>query len=304
MKNNADVNYFDSIFRSGVDSFMASMDMLSLIDIGIIEDVDVNGRATVLTSRTESGNTFRLTDVEVIFPGNRLGAFTVNGCGCTGLIFGPKTIVPNIRDAKINGDAPTYSKQGVKVLPVSNGRNLLVNAGFNADGTLFISTEGYQLCIRPEEMSLVTDAGMFIDVDNQNNIELYRRNETSGILDYKITNDGIISEFTNSQATSIYKSELLDNGTYTLSHLQPQGQGDPKLLNQIAVTDDGKITLKASDKVTISVGPNGDIKITTEGKLELSADGKLDIQSKDDITIKSGAGHSVSINGNNLKVDS
>lgn len=287
MDNNSEVNFFDSLFRTPTDSVIDVLDMLSLIDIGIIQEVDANGRASVLTSKICNGTPYVLTDVEVLGIGNSFGAFTVNGGGCTCLLFAPRTNIPDVRNKDIDVTTPVFSSSGVKALPISNGRNLEVNAYFNAEGTLCVDAGKYQLTIASSYIGF--DSGyMCIKINNENTVYVYRRTEQSGIFEFTLGDKGLVSEFTNSKGSSKYTYSLSDGGAISFVHAQPGGGGEEDtVLNQIDIEDDGSVTISTPDKITIT--------ISAEGVVNLSTTGAVTIESTDDeLTLK---GKSVTIEG-------
>ena len=58
-----ETDFFESIFRTPTRQFTDTLNMLSLIDIGTIDSVDVNGRATVTLNRVARGAPIQLKDI-------------------------------------------------------------------------------------------------------------------------------------------------------------------------------------------------------------------------------------------------
>ena len=344
MATNNESEFYASLFRGPMDNVLDVLSMLNLIDIGLIIEVDGEGRATVQTSKTSSNIPILLTNVEIVYPGNNNGAFTSSCAGCMGLIFAPRTIIPDIRDGKINATLPEYNISGIKVLPISNGRKLSVNHCFDADGSLHIYTEKYSFDFDVGGFDFNSVAGMFLTVSKDNTVTLYRRNKDSGILDFKLSNEGITSKFTNTKATSIYAIDMLDTGVLSLSHLQPQKNDDPKSLNSVVIGDDGQLTLTAGTNdegkpiTTLSVGTDGSIGTEVKGEdatttlsvdakgavtvevkggdtsttvtVTIGTDGSVNIDAGGDVTLKSGgdmsleASGDLSLKGANIKASS
>lgn len=340
MATNNESEFYASLFRGPMDNVLDVLSMLNLIDIGLIIEVDGEGRATVQTSKTSSNIPILLTNVEIVYPGNNNGAFTSSCAGCMGLIFAPRTIIPDIRDGKINATLPEYNISGIKVLPISNGRKLSVNHCFDADGSLHIYTEKYSFDFDVNGFDFNSVAGMFLTVSKDNTVTLYRRNKDSGILDFKLSNEGITSKFTNTKATSIYAIDMLDTGVLSFSHLQPQkGGDDPKSLNSVVIGDDGQLTLTAgtndkgdpvttlsvdakgaatvkvkgkdtSTTITVTIGTDGSVSIDAGGDVTLKSGGDMSLEASGDLSLKganiiansTGAGGTVNINNGNLEV--
>lgn len=276
-----ETDFFESIFRTPTRQFTDTLDMLSLIDIGTIDSVDVNGRATVTLNRVARGAPIQLKDIEVISIGNNSGAFTVDGAGCACLLFAPKTTIPNTKERKVDWTAPSYSKGGIKALPISNGRDLLVNACFSSDGSLNISTADYSLNFSKDLISLTEQSGLSMQVNKDSEISVYRRTQQSGILRFSVTNEGVYFSFSNTRNTSVYRGQLQDSGIFTFSHVKPGSE--EKVLNEISIADDGSLTITAPGNISVSIGADGNITLKTDGTIEVSAssinfnDGHLEI---------------------------
>lgn len=317
MASNNESEFYASLFRGPMDNVLDTLSMLMLIDIGLILEVDGEGRATVQTSKTISNIPVLLTNVEVIYPGNNNGAFTVSCVGSMGLILAPRTVMADVREGKINATLPEYNISGIKILPISNGRKLSVNHCFDADGSLHIHTEKYSFDFDVDGFDFNSVAGMFLTVTKDNTVTLYRRNADSGILNFKIGNDGITSEFTNTKASSTYLMNMLDDGTLTFDHQQPQTDGsDPKSLNKITIKDDGSVTIASGTKdktTTITIDTEGkitlssksDVGIETEGEITVKAKGDLGIETEGDLSLKGSKvmiDGALNVNNGNLEV--
>lgn len=331
MATNAEVEFYKSLFYSPSESIIDTLDMLMLIDIGIIQDIDANGRASVMTSKVSNGVPYILNDIEVLGLGNRNGAFIANACGGSCLLFAPRTNVPDVRDMNIDITTTPFSNANIKALPVSNGRGMYVNAYFNAEGTLTIATDNYQLSFAERKVSY-NAKGMCINITPNNKIYLYRRNENSGVFEITMDDSGFITEFINMDKDSKYTLSLLDDGTFTIHHVQPGASGSEDTeLNTIAIAKDGALSVSVTDKVTVTIDKDGVISLSTEGNVSIestkgtlslvsdgdmsltSNNGKVSVQSKDELSVKSTngnikidsatAGSSVQVNGTNLKVD-
>lgn len=276
-----ETDFFESIFRTPTRQFTDTLNMLSLIDIGTIDSVDVNGRATVTLNRVARGAPIQLKDIEVISIGNNSGAFTVDGAGCACLLFAPKTTIPNTKERKVDWTSPSYSKGGIKALPISNGRDLLVNACFSSDGSLNVSTADYSLNFSKDLISLTEQSGLSMQINKESEISIYRRTQQSGILRFSVTNEGVYFSFSNTQDTSVYRGQLQDSGVFTFSHIKPGSK--EKVLNKISIADDGSLTITAPGNISVSIGADGNIALKTDGTINVSAssinfnDGHLEI---------------------------
>ena len=310
----SDNEWLASLFHTPNDQFVETLSMLYIIDVGTIVNIDANNRATVNTTRMAGGEIVQLKDVEVIGIGNINGALMVDGNNCSCLILAPRTCMPDVREGKINFASNMYDKGGIKALPISNGASTTVRATFTTEGNLNIITDGYMFCFEGDRVTYSGDSGYIISLDDAGQLYFHRRTDNSGEITYSIDDTGITGTFVNLGNTSVYNTTLKDDGTLTITHSQPQSEGDPKILNQVAIADDGGITITASDKITVNIDADGNISLSTEGTLSLTSKGNMSLVSsegnvaiestKGNITIDSKtSGKNVSINGTNLKVD-
>lgn len=294
--SNAESEYFGSLFRSPIDTGISTLEMLTLIDIGIIQDIDVNGRASILTTKSVNGAPFILHDVEVLGIGNRFGAFTAAGAGNTCLLFIPKSNIPDVRDMGIDIASPPFSSSGAKALPISNGRELLVNAYFNSEGTFSISTDRYQLSFTETSLSYNAQ-GLCISIDKDNKIYAYRRSEKSGIYELTLDDSGYEASFTNTDGDSKYTFSLQDSGELEITHTRPESSGEDKKLNSISIAKDGTLSITSSDKLTLTISPEGAISIDTEGDVGIKTKGSMSLTSTKDFSLTSQGGVSISAHG-------
>ena len=271
MSNSAGSNILQTLTRGSNDLFISQVSMLMLVDIGFIIGVNPSGRASVRVPYLENGTPIILEDIEVIGIGNTFGGFTVDGGGCACLLFAPRTTVPNVRTKEINGSSVSYSKDGIKALPITNGRDLVVNAVFTSEGTLNIQTSGYILSFAEKSITYDSNSGLAIHIDDTRDLFLYRNNEQSGAFKMTLNNNGFSSKFVNKDGDSAYSVNVLDDGTFTVSHEQPQGQGDPKILNKISINKEGAVSITAPGNISLSIDKDGNISLSTDGKLSIKA---------------------------------
>lgn len=267
------------------------VEMLTIIDVGIIKAIDAAGRATVVSSKVLGGQPITFSDVEVIGIGNRNGGFICDGTGNACLILIPRSCMSDIRSLDVDWAALAYSKAGVKAIPITNGVGLSVSAGFTADGVFNIAGDGYVIACEKETVSF-TRSGVCISVNNEGNISLFRKPEQSGTFILTLDNSGVYTSFVNKNGDSKYIFNMSDDGSLSITHVKPGASSD-ETLNQITINADG----------TMSIQMTQDLDIATDGALSLTSKGDLTIGSSDgNVTIDSGSGKKVSINGENLEV--
>lgn len=278
-----ETRFFEMLFRTPTNQFTDTLNMFMLVDIGIIEEVDVNGRASISLSKVRNGSPVQLKDVEVIGIGNNNGSFTVDGSGCPCLLFAPRTTMPNVKNTEVDWSAPSYSKGGIKALPISNGRDLLVNACFSSDGTLNIITDNYTLGFTKDLISLTEQIGLSLQIDAEGDISLYRKTEQSGTLKFLMSDEGLQCVFKNSENTSSYTTQLTDGGEFIFSHIKPGTQEE--VLNELTISDNGEITITAPGNIQLNIGTDGNISINTDGNVDVSSKGNISINTDGDADI-------------------
>lgn len=280
--NNSDALYYKLLAQNTNKEFIDSVNMLVLIDVGIILGVDANGRATVQTTKISDKVPQLLHDVEVIYPGNRKGAFTVDGTGSAGLIFIPRSSMPYVGDLKINVTTPPYTFSNAKILPISSGRSLSVNAGINNAGTFYICTEEYNIQFSIADI-IFTNNNTSLKLNN-NYIQLQKRGETEYSLQIE---DDI---FTFSQQVTQYSTEDLSiTATNMLNNFNIDAEGnvtyekyteddsDPAnpvkdLIQEIKINADGSCSTNMLNKVLTSMDAEGNITFDQQIPVEDDSD--------------------------------
>ena len=277
--------------KSFPDQVIDVVDMLTILDIGIIKAVNANGRATVVSSKILGGQPITFTDVEVIGIGNKNGGFICDGTGNACLILIPRSCMPNVKELEVDWASLVYNKAGVKALPITNGTGLNVSAGFTSDGVFNIAGDGYVIACEKDTVSF-TRAGVCISVNNKGDISLFRKPEQSGTFILTLDNSGVYTSFVNKNGDSKYIFNMSDDGSLSITHVKPGASSD-KTLNQITINADGTMAIQLTQN----------LKIATDGALSLTSKGDLTIGSSEgNVTIDSGSDKKVSINGENLEV--
>lgn len=311
MADNRDVEFFNSLFRSPINNVMDTLDRLMIIDIGIILEIDGKGRASIQTSKVIDAGPVIITNVEVIFPGNKAGAFTVDSVGSTCLLFAPRTVVHNVKAAEICPVLPSFSMSGIKALPISNGRGLNVEQTVESDGTISTVTDNYIVSFMKDGISYESLQGMYFYIMPDNSLSLHRKNSSSGMVDLKINDDGITGSYSTIENDSKYIFNTNNDGVLSLTHV---GTDPDKKLNDISIQKDGTLNISSADNIILTISPDGTISVQTKGNISLeSTGGTLSLSSKGDLSITStegnvsidsqSTGSRIALNGDNLQVD-
>lgn len=292
MRNNSLLNSLVPLLsKTPMDNVIDVVDMLTIIDIGIIQSIDAAGRATVVSSKVMGDAPITFTDVEIIGIGNRNGGFISEGTGSACLILIPRSCMSNVKTLEVDWAAVVYGKAGVKAIPITNGVGLDVSAGFTSDGVFNIAGDSYVIACESNCVSY-KQSGVNISIGDAGAISLFRKPEQSGAFMMTLDNEGLYLSFVNSNGDSKYVFNMSDDGSLVITHIKP-GSSDDEMLNQITIDSDG----------TMSIQLTKDLEIATDGALSLTSKGDLTLGSSDgNVAIDSGSGKKVSINGENLEV--
>ena len=289
MNRSIEGEFLENMLRGPNDEIIDRLSMTCIVDLGIIESIDVNGRATVKSFRMVGDQQVVFSDVEVIGIGNLYGGITAYGGGGVCLILAPKTCMPVLSDGKINTSAVPFSKDGIKALPITNCQGLNTLVQFAADGSFIIQNDESTITISKDLVSISTDSGFVGSLSMGTDLLLSRRTAVSGIYQYTLTDNGEVKSFVNSAGDSQYIFQLLDDGSYTITHNKLVPNQDPEVLNQIQIKKNGATTITLPSEASLSIDADGNISVSTKGNISVSA---------------SGANSSVSVNasGNNSAV--
>lgn len=289
MNRSIEGEFLENMLRGPNDEIIDRLSMTCIVDLGIIESIDVNGRATVKSFRMVGDQQVVFSDVEVIGIGNLYGGITAYGGGGVCLILAPKTCMPVLSDGKINTSAVPFSKDGIKALPITNCQGLNTLVQFAADGSFIIQNDESTITISKDLISVTTDAGFVGSLSTGTDLLLSRRTAVSGIYQYTLTDNGEVKSFVNSAGSSKYIFQLLDDGSYTITHQKLVPNQDPEVLNRIQITAEGATSITLPSGASMSIDADGNISVSTGGNVAINA---------------SGDNSSVSISANSFNVNS
>lgn len=279
----------EQVFRNFLSAY-------SLIDIGTIQYVSGN-IATVATSIFMQGKQIIYENAEVIYPGNDQGVFGAASANCPCLIFIPRSCMPNIRDKKVKHAEATYSKNGIKVMPIGNGTNNNVYTRYDDNGNLNIFTKSYILTFDDNGVSLQrkdTTASMTL---NENGDLYVAKRGVNGA--YRVVlEDGIVQSTWISKDEDVQWTDTLNSdGSRSFVQANPQDEeADP--LFSFTIAADGSVSFTLAQDISLTT--NG--TLTLQGaSVAISATGTEDGQGN--VTIDSATDKQVQVNGTNLTVD-
>jgi len=260
-------------FRNDRELFLDKLSSYILVDIGIINNVDADGRAVVTSSSFIGGKPVVYEEAEVIFPGNAYGSYASTCSGCTCLIFIPRSCMPDVNNQKLRIGATPYHRDGVKALPIGNGSNNIVKTCFNSDGSYELSSKVYSAQFTEDGITIQRNDGTTsISVDGTGQLYLTRQTD-NGVLNINIEDEVITKSWVSEDGKVRWLDTINTDGSIELVQDNPQDEeGDP--FCSIAIDKTGEATITMAKKVTF------------ETKDELVLKGKtVDIQAEEEFTM-------------------
>ena len=279
--------------------FISTLRSLSLIDIGTIVSVK-EGRALVHGSSFSGGKQLVYQDAEIVFPGNRNGAYSTTCAGTPCLIFIPCSCMPHINDKKVRFTAPPYHKAGVKVMPIGNGVDNPISVKFDDSGTYSISSEKYGVVFRSDSMGVFRpDGASSIEMTDDGNIYVSRQGDSSCVISIEDGQTTVSCEQNHVQwDISVQEGKLLltqkDANNVNLSSITIDASGNASInAKAINLNGDSKrlvtfselqqtLSLLWTALTTTPIAGNGSLQPTWVGLTN------LDISNAQTTTIKTG----------------
>lgn len=277
--------------KTDLELFRARLSAMTIVDIGVIEEVKDNGRATVHGSSFVGGVQTKYQDAEIIFPGNNAGTFKVNCVGATCLIFIPRSNMVDTITRTIRFGSIAFDTDGVKVMPISNGTQDKIQVTRDSEGSFNIVTDSYIVSFSESAISISSNDGTAsAGLDPNNDMHVIKQTDNGTY--YKDLLDGSVVETWLSKDKDVqWVSTLNSDGSRTLV------QSDPRSSN-------------SDPTFSMSIDKTGAVTITTakaftyETKDALTLKGKsVAIESTEgDVTVTSNSG-TFKVNGTNLEVE-
>lgn len=240
-----------ALFKNDRESFLDMLNSVILLDIGTIDSIDENGRATVSSSTFIDNRPIKYTDAEVIYPGNANGTFASACSGMACLIFLPKSCLPKVSDLKLRVGATSYNRDGVKVMPIGNGAANKVKAYFNGGGDFSILTDTYGVSFSGDTVSFQLNNGKTtLTIDGTGQMYVSRQTDT-GTLYINIEDTGITKQWLSQNKDVLWTDTLNPDGSRTLI----QKDNNDTTLASITIAADGTIDVTGKE-----INLNGDSK--------------------------------------------
>lgn len=180
-----------SFFKNEREKFLNMLESVALIDIGVIDSVDLEGKAHVTSSTFTNNRPVVYERAEIIYPGNANGCYISKCTGMACLIFLPKSCMPNVSNLELRIGATSYNRDGVKVMPIGNGTNNKVRNIFSEDGMYNILGQRYSIQFTENTVSFQRDDGSTsLTIDETGQLYVTRQTNT-GTLNINIEDTGV-----------------------------------------------------------------------------------------------------------------
>lgn len=312
MTNETVDKLFETEFTSRQKLTSEAVDMLTLIDTGIILSVDVNGRAKVASNKALGSHRVIYENVEVIGIGNNKGGFIVDGVNCTCLILAPRTPVEDVSDQKISLRAPAYDKRGVKALPITNGYSTDMRVLIDDAGDFHITLmDKYHLDFTHEKI-IYQDAGWGISLGTAGELFVNRKTTESGLFEYSLSDAGLIKSYTGKNKDFVIKAKITDTSAELEVGMGTPSEGSeeddwgnklPVYPNTYKLSFTGgqcsisHVDDQGEELTTITIGVDGGLTVSTPADVSLQANA-VTLETKDALSITSGGDTSIEASGN------
>ena len=248
-------------FKNDRERFLNMLDSIIILDIGTIDSISAEGRASVTSSTFVNNVPVKYADAEVIYPGNANGCHAAACPGMACLIFLPKSCMPKVSDRKLRIGATSYNRDGVKVMPIGNGTSNNVKTFFSANGDYSVSGKTFSIMITGTDATLQrNDNTTSVSMDGTG--QLYVK---SGQYSARVEKTGVVQEWASQDNSVAWTDTLNTDGSRTFVQKNPNSDEDP--LFSMTIGADG----------TLSINTVANINVSTTGDASMSADGNVTV---------------------------
>lgn len=266
------------------EMFLNMLDSVIILDIGVIDVINENGRAHVTSSTFIKNHPVVYEDAEIIYPGNVNGSYATDCTGTACLIFIPKSCMPDTANLKLYIGSTSYNRSGVKVMPIGNGANNTVQTVFSNGGEYNIVGQIYSVQFTGADVTFQRNDGrtsLTVDCEGQVYLSYHTNNGTYLI---NIEDGHITSSWLSKEKDVEWIDSLNSDGSRSFTQINPQQQSDNVLFS-------------------FSVAADGTVSFTTAQGLTLETKGTLALKG-DNVTIDStGNNSTVNINNGNAVIE-
>jgi hypothetical protein len=266
--NSADT--LQAFFKNKREAFLNILDSIVILDIGVIDGVDLKGRAHVTSSTFLNNRPIIYEDAEVIYPGNANGCYMTNCVGMACLIFLPKSCMPNTSDLKLRIGATSYNRDGVKVMPIGNGSKNKVRTLFSEDGVFNLLGQIYSIQCTAGGVTFQRDDGTTaLTVDETG--QLYVTRQTNeGTLNINIEDTGITKTWLSKNKDVLWTDTLNTDGSRSFVQTNPNDPDNP--LSSVTIAADGTISILTAKDINLESQGDTGIELTVNGDVSVNAE--------------------------------
>lgn len=267
------VDTLQAHFKNEREKFLNILDSVIILDIGTIEYVSPEGRATAVSSSFIDNKPITYADAEVIYPGNNYGCHQAACPGMACLIFLPKSCMPNVSNLKLRVGATSYNRDGVKVMPIGNGSNNNVSTVFSEGGNLSIIGQEYSIVYGADSVTFQREDGATaLTIDGTGQMYL-SRNTNTGTLNINIEDTGVTKTWLSQNRDVLWTDTLNPDGSRSFVQKNPNNDEGP--LFSMTIGADGVLSINTTANINVNttgdanqINLNGDRKsLVTYGEL-------------------------------------
>lgn len=256
-----------STFKNERDKFLSKLESYVLIDTGVIEEINEQGRARVVSSTFMSNKPIIYNNAEVIFPGNANGTFAASGRNMACLIFIPRSCMPDISNLVLHMGTASYNKDGVKAMPIGNGFSNNVKLYYSDGGNLSVLAGTYVINFENNTIVLQSkDGKTSVSLDGKNCLHMFYQSDTGSYF-IDITEAGVVHEYISQGSDVIWTDKFNSDGSRTFVQKDEQGE----VLSSVTIDADGTMTVHSA----------ADVSVTTEGNASVQAEGDITASTED-----------------------
>lgn len=235
------------------EMFLNMLDSVIILDIGVIDVINENGRAHVTSSTFIKNHPIVYEDAEIIYPGNVNGSYATDCTGTACLIFIPKSCMPDTANLKLYIGSTSYNRSGVKIMPIGNGANNTVQTVFSNGGEYNIVGKIYSVQFTGSDVTFQRNDGrtsLTVDCEGQVYLSYHTNNGTYLI---NIEDGHITSSWLSKDKDRKWEDAFNEDGSRSLTLVNTSDTDNP--LCSIAIDKDGNVNINGA-----SINLNGDDK--------------------------------------------
>ena len=237
------------------ERFLNMLDSVVILDIGVIDVINKNGRAHVTSSTFIKNRPVVYEDAEIIYPGNVNGSYATDCTGTACLIFIPKSCMPDTANLKLYIGSTSYNRSGVKVMPIGNGANNTVQTVFSNGGEYNIVGQTYSVQFTGADVTFQRNDGrtsLTVDCEGQVYLSYHTNNGTYLI---NIEDGHITSSWLSKNKDRKWEDTLNSDGSRSFVQSNPQDEESDPLFS-FTIAADGTVSFSIAQGLTLETKGN------------------------------------------------